>query len=165
MHERVLIKGAGDLASGTAHRLFRCGYRVVMTELEQPTAVRRAVAFSSAVERGRCEGEGVEGVRHELRDADQLESFDWSHVPVFVDPPCAIRQRFAPHLLRIDFGQLEIDLVGQQIDGQHAVVRLGHAHDGRVVADPQTQERMRGKPVTKVCDQLGFHRWQVTGDV
>jgi len=30
---KILILGAGEHASGTAHRLFRCGYRVVMTDL------------------------------------------------------------------------------------------------------------------------------------
>ena len=45
----VLIKGAGDLATGVAHRLKRCGFDVVMTEIEEPTTVRRTVAFSQAV--------------------------------------------------------------------------------------------------------------------
>ena len=32
----ILIRGAGDLASGVAWRLHRCGYSVVMTEIERP---------------------------------------------------------------------------------------------------------------------------------
>ena len=44
----VLIKGAGDLATGAAVRLYRAGIPVVMTEVAQPTAVRRTVAFSPA---------------------------------------------------------------------------------------------------------------------
>jgi xanthine dehydrogenase accessory factor len=39
----VLIKGAGDLASGVAARLHRSGFPVVMTELAQPMMVRRTV--------------------------------------------------------------------------------------------------------------------------
>ena len=34
----VLIKGAGDLDTGTAVRLYRAGIKVVMTEVAQPTA-------------------------------------------------------------------------------------------------------------------------------
>jgi xanthine dehydrogenase accessory factor len=55
MHEelierpRVLIKGAGDLATGVALRLHRAGFLVVMTELEEPTVVRRTVSFAQAV--------------------------------------------------------------------------------------------------------------------
>ena len=41
----VLIKGAGDLATGTAVRLHRAGFRVVMTDIARPTAVRRTVVF------------------------------------------------------------------------------------------------------------------------
>ena len=37
----VLIKGAGDLATGTAVRLYRAGIKVVMTEVARPTAGRR----------------------------------------------------------------------------------------------------------------------------
>ena len=45
----VIIRGAGDLASGIAVRLWRSGIRVVMTDLERPTAIRRTVAFSQAL--------------------------------------------------------------------------------------------------------------------
>ena len=42
----VVIRGAGDLASGIALRLYRAGARIVMLDVEVPTAVRRSVAFS-----------------------------------------------------------------------------------------------------------------------
>jgi len=47
-----VIRGAGDIASGVAIRLVRCGYRVVMLEIAQPTAIRRSVAFAQAVFEG-----------------------------------------------------------------------------------------------------------------
>ena len=55
----VLIKGAGDLATGVAHRLRRCGFDIVMTEIEEPTTVRRTVAFSQAVYDKTVEVEGI----------------------------------------------------------------------------------------------------------
>jgi xanthine dehydrogenase accessory factor len=55
----VLIRGAGDLASGIALRLFRSGLSVAMTDLPHPTAIRRTVAFSEAVVHGETEVEGV----------------------------------------------------------------------------------------------------------
>lgn len=55
----ILIKGAGELASGIAWRLMRCGFSVVMTEVPQPLAVRRTVAFCSAVYTGTWTVEGV----------------------------------------------------------------------------------------------------------
>ena len=45
----IVIKGAGDLASGIAYRLKKSGFDVVMTEIENPTTVRRTVAFSQAI--------------------------------------------------------------------------------------------------------------------
>lgn len=59
----VLIRGAGDLASGVAHRLCRAHLRVVMTEAAEPLAVRRTVSFCEAVYHGRQSVEGVEAVR------------------------------------------------------------------------------------------------------
>ena len=55
----VVVKGAGDLATGTALRLHRAGFRVVMTELPRPTAIRRTVCFSQAVPLGSCRVEDV----------------------------------------------------------------------------------------------------------
>ncbi|UQZ89613.1 molybdenum hydroxylase [Deltaproteobacteria bacterium Smac51] len=55
----VIIKGAGDLATGVAHRLHRAGFPLLMTDLEKPTAIRRTVAFSQAVYDGRMTVEGV----------------------------------------------------------------------------------------------------------
>ena len=57
---KVLIKGAGEMASGIAHRLFMANIRhIVMTEIARPVTVRRTVAFSEAVYLGRMEVERV----------------------------------------------------------------------------------------------------------
>ena len=48
----ILIRGAGDLASGIALRLFRSGFSVVMTDLPHPTSIRRTVSFSEAIVKG-----------------------------------------------------------------------------------------------------------------
>jgi xanthine dehydrogenase accessory factor len=58
----VLIKGAGDLASGVALRLVHAGVTVVMTETAAPTCVRRTVAFCRAVTEGTAVVEDVLGV-------------------------------------------------------------------------------------------------------
>ncbi len=64
-HPPVMILGAGDLATGVAHRLYRAGYPLVMTELPEPRAVRRTVAFSECAFEGELEVEGVRAVRVE----------------------------------------------------------------------------------------------------
>lgn len=53
----VMIKGAGDIASGIALRLWRAGINVVMTDLPKPSSIRRTVCFSEAVYRlGKADG-------------------------------------------------------------------------------------------------------------
>ena len=52
---KILIKGAGDLATGIASRLYGAGHQIMMTDIAVPLTVRRLVAFSRAV----YEGEAV----------------------------------------------------------------------------------------------------------
>lgn len=58
----LLIKGAGDLASGIAVRLHRAGFSIVMTDLAAPTSIRRTVCFSEAIRNGMQTVEGIEAV-------------------------------------------------------------------------------------------------------
>ena len=55
----VLIRGAGDIATGIALRLWRAGLQVVMTDISQPTAIRRTVCFSEAIVHGEVTVEQV----------------------------------------------------------------------------------------------------------
>ena len=48
----VIIRGAGDIATGIALRLHRAGFHIVMTDLPQPTSIRRTVCFSEALRLG-----------------------------------------------------------------------------------------------------------------
>lgn len=95
---KVLIKGAGDLATGIGWRLKKAGYTVVMTETEIPTTVRRMVAFSRAVYKGVTEVEGVRACRCEtMSEATQLLSE--GSIPVFVDPAAGIKEEFCPDVV------------------------------------------------------------------
>ena len=56
----VVIKGAGEMASGIAHRLYRSGIaRILMLEAENPLCVRRFVSFCEAVHDGTAEVESI----------------------------------------------------------------------------------------------------------
>ncbi len=46
---QIVIRGAGDIASGIASRLVRSGFPVIMTDLARPTSIRRTVCFSEAI--------------------------------------------------------------------------------------------------------------------
>lgn len=97
-HKKVLIKGAGDLASGIALRLHRCGYLVAMTEISVPTTVRRTVAFSPAVYLGRCKVEEVEGVRCDSIEELEME-LKQSRIPVLVDENAEIIGTWKPDVI------------------------------------------------------------------
>lgn len=90
----VLIKGAGDLATGTACRLHRAGFQIVMTDLEQPTAVRRTVAFSQCIYDGVTQVEGITARRAETSDqaADLIRK---GEIPVLADPQAKVRRKLS----------------------------------------------------------------------
>ena len=82
---KVLIRGAGDIASGIALRLHRAGMQVVMTDLPAPTAIRRTVCFSQAILLGEMTVEDVTA-----RRADSVEEAESllrrGLIPVLADP-------------------------------------------------------------------------------
>jgi xanthine dehydrogenase accessory factor len=90
MPSLILIRGAGDLATGVAIRLIRSGLRVAMTEIAQPLAVRRSVSFAEAVYAGETTVEGA--CAHCIPDPTNsfsiLMTLGKQHVPVLVDPDC-----------------------------------------------------------------------------
>ena len=90
----VLIKGAGDLATGVAWRLHRCGIPVVMTELPRPLTVRRTVAFAQAVYDEEHEVEDVTARR--ALAADVPDVLDAGEIPVLVDPEMEAIDEVAP---------------------------------------------------------------------
>ncbi len=91
----ILIKGAGDLATGVAWRLVRCGFPVIMTEIARPTAVRRAVCFAQAIFDGTCTVEGV--VAQRCEDPEELpELLADGIIPVLVDPQAKVWPHLAP---------------------------------------------------------------------
>jgi len=81
----IVLRGGGDLGSGVVHRLLRARYAVVVLEIEQPTVIRRRVAFASAVYDGEILIEGVKGLR--VPDAPTARwAVSQDMIPVLVDP-------------------------------------------------------------------------------
>jgi xanthine dehydrogenase accessory factor len=64
----VVVRGGGDLASGAVAQLHHAGFPVVVLELERPLAVRRTVAFASAVVEGDVTIDGIVGRRADTGD-------------------------------------------------------------------------------------------------
>jgi len=81
----IVIRGAGDIASGIALRLWRAGLRPVMTDLPRPTAIRRTAAFSEAIVHGEAVVEDVAAKRAE-DPAQALALLEEGGIPVLADP-------------------------------------------------------------------------------
>ena len=81
----VIIRGAGDIATGIALRLKRAHISVVMTDIPAPTAIRRTVAFSQAIVLGETKVEDVTARRAETPD-QALALLREDVVPVLADP-------------------------------------------------------------------------------
>lgn len=85
----VIIKGAGDLGTGVAYRLFKCGLEVIMTEISAPLVVRRTVAFAEAVYSETVTVEGLTACRAEtIKRA--VEILKQKTIPVLVDPSAVV---------------------------------------------------------------------------
>lgn len=118
----VIVKGAGDLATGVGYRLHRVGFAVIMTEIARPTPVRRTVSFAEAVYEGSWTVEGVEALL--AADAEgALAVTAAGRVAVVVDPAAELVGRFQPPLL-VDAILAKRNL-GTGIVDARAVVALG----------------------------------------
>lgn len=112
----VIVRGGGDIATGTIHRLYRSGFPVLVLETEHPSAIRRQVAFSEAVYDGECCVEGIVCRKAETYE-DALNIIKEGNVPVLVDANCAVLSKVRPWAL---------------VDGILAKVNLG---TNRMMAD------------------------------
>ena len=118
----VCVKGGGDLASGVSWRLYQCGFRVFITEIDQPMAVRRAVAFCEAVYDKRAVVEGVEALLIHKAD-DVYPVWEKGKMPVLVDPNCEARHVIRPDVI-VDAILAKKNL-GTSINDAPLVIALG----------------------------------------
>lgn len=83
-NELVVVRGGGDLASGTIYKLHKCGFRVLILELANPTSIRRKVSFSEAIYDGKIEIEGITSVF--VNSLDEMRAaWNDKEIPVVVD--------------------------------------------------------------------------------
>ena len=178
----VLVRGAGDLATGVIVRLSRAGFLVAALEVRQPTAIRRTVALSEAMYEGCSTVEGVRAFRVES-PGEALARLAPGIVPILADPSCASLGVLSPMALvdaimakrnlgtRIDMAPIVIALgpgFEAGIDA-HAVVETNRGHNlGRVLAsgkaEPDTgvpgiiggygPERVLRAPATGIVEPL-----------
>jgi len=149
----ILIRGAGEMATGVAHRLSSCNFKVCMTETSNPQAVRREVAFSEAVYDSEKEVEGIAAKRVESPDHIS-EVWREGKIPVLIDPEAKIIDFLKPDVLidatlakrNLDTKISDAPLVVGLGPGFHAgrdvhlVIETNRGHNlGRIIANGEAE--------------------------
>lgn len=95
---RIIIRGGGDLATGTIHRLWGAGFKVLVLECAAPAAIRRQVAVCEAVYESKATVEGMECVL--IQDLQEAEAI-WQQekVPLLVDETGSCIEAFKPDIV------------------------------------------------------------------
>jgi xanthine dehydrogenase accessory factor len=119
----ILIRGAGEMASGVAHRLHQSHFKVCMLEISHPIAVRREVSFCEAIYEGEKE---VEGVRSKFISKPEEIHSVWKEgkIPILVDPDGEKTRRFIKPDVLVDAIMAKKNL-GTHIKKAPLVIGLG----------------------------------------
>lgn len=98
MDKIIVVRGGGDLATGTIHRLASAGFKLLVLEAEHPAAIRRQVSLSEAVYEGSATVEGL--TARLIRDVSEMDAI-WSagEVPMLVDPAGKCLETVKPAVL------------------------------------------------------------------
>ncbi len=145
MKKIVVVRGAGDLATGTIVKLHNSGFKVVALEVAKPTTIRRLVAFSDVVFKEHTEIE-IEGVKGKLiNTVDEINCYDG--VCVLIDESAESIRKIKPFAVvdaiiakknlgtNLEMANIVVALGPGFVAGVdcHAVVETKRGHDlGRV---------------------------------
>lgn len=149
INNKVLVRSGGDLASAVVQKLYRCGFEVVISELNHPRMVRRTVSFSNAVYEETFEVEGI-SAKHVKDAKDILDCLDKKFIPVVTDSEENILKVFKPDIFidatlskkkvnyTKDFCAIVIGLGPEIVAGYEAdiVIETSRGHDlGRLIQE------------------------------
>jgi len=149
----VIVRGAGDLATGTICRLARCGFRVAALEIGHPTVIRRTVSLAQALFAGEATVEGITAVRAETEEQIRT-AWEKGFVPVIPDPEGEWIGRLAPRAVvdaiiakkncgtRRDMAPVVIGLGPGFTAGEdvHGVIETNRGHNlGKVILEGEAE--------------------------
>jgi xanthine dehydrogenase accessory factor len=118
----AIVKGAGDLGTGVAYRLWRVGFRVLCIDLPQPLVIRRSVAFASAIYDARITVDGAQVERIMFVD-EAVYTWQRNSIPMLADPTGRALEILHPSIL-IDAVMAKHN-TGTRISDAQVVVALG----------------------------------------
>lgn len=145
----ILIKGAGDLATGIAYRLKKSGFDIVMTEIDKPTTVRRTVAFSQAVFDNEIVIEGIKGVK--VNNINEIyKEINQGNIPIIIDEKAEIIKELRPDVV-VDAIIAKKNL-GTNIKDAPIVIGVGPGFEAKVDCH-LVVETKRGHYLGKVIEE------------
>ncbi|MCQ2555353.1 MAG: EF2563 family selenium-dependent molybdenum hydroxylase system protein [Clostridia bacterium] len=122
MKDLIIVRGGGDIATGTVIKLYQAGFPVLILETSAPSAIRRNVAFSEAVYEGIKTVENVTCCLAEsIENAEALLSE--GKIAMVIDPDCSAVKHFKP--LAVVDGILAKKNLGTSKDMAEITVALG----------------------------------------
>lgn len=142
----VIVRGGGDIATGTIMKLYKSGFDVLILEIATPSAIRRNVAFSEAVYEGKQTVEDVTCyLANNIEDANNLLS--QNKLTLLVDPNAESLDVFKPVAL-IDAILAKKNL-GTNKDLAPITIALGPGFEASVDADAVI-ETQRGHSLGRI---------------
>lgn len=84
MKDIIVVRGAGDIATGVIQKLYRSGFYVVALEVEKPSSIRRRVCLSEAIYDGEYKVEDTVAKRVNSPD-EMISVLNENKVCVMVD--------------------------------------------------------------------------------
>lgn len=99
--ELVIIRGAGDLATGVVYSLYKAHFKIILLETQYPSSIRRKVALSEAVYDGKSRVEDIEAVLVKSYEEalNIVTDTNYSKIPILIDPNCEILNHVKPTFL------------------------------------------------------------------
>jgi len=146
----VIVRGGGDIATGTIYKLVRCGFPVLVLERDTPTAIRRNVAFSEAVFEG---NQKVEDMECRLIDFDdEMIQTGWKpgQLSLLIDPEGKAIERLKPEVV-VDAILAKKNL-GTNLEMAPIVIGLGPGFTAGEDVD-YVIETMRGHTLGRIIER------------
>jgi xanthine dehydrogenase accessory factor len=147
----VLIKGAGEIASGIAYRVHQERYSVCLTEIPYPLAVSRATAFSDAIFDGFMTISQVIAELTPLSIKEIHRVWLKGNLPVVIDPESIIVRQLKPDVV-IDARMLK-QTADTKINDAGLVIGIGTGFsagkDVHIVVETNDRQGNLGKLIFK----------------
>lgn len=151
MQKICLVRGAGDIATGTIQKLVRAGFKCVVTEVSNPSSIRRKVSLSEAVYEKKIVVEDIEAVLCE--NLDEIWQYLERYNPVIiVDPKLTILNKMKFDVV-VD-AILAKKNTGLKKEMAEITIGLGPGFEAGVDCDIVI-ETMRGHDLARIIEQ-GF---------